>query len=144
MTYEPGAAVTSATINPVGAVNGHGRMAEDMATSQESRALSAVTSGGGAMLQPNVPATADPSSVMNLGALAGQFADGMQHGFYAHDIEHLMGKLALSHQPDSGVTIGDVSAELLNVQAKVGVADAFSKVSAKLSEGLQTLVVRQG
>jgi len=81
---------------------------------------------------------------MNLQSLAGQFSDGLQHGFYAADINRLMTKLVQARDPHTGVTAGDVTIELLNVQAKVGIADAFSKVSSKLAEGLQTMVVKQG
>ena len=80
----------------------------------------------------------------NLQALGTQFADGLQHGFYAADIDRLMQTLTLARDPASGVGFGDVTVELLNVQAKVGIADAFAKLSTKLAEGLQTLVVRQG
>ena len=101
------------------------------------------TSAGGAFIQPNHIEPSAPSA-MNLQSLAGQFSDGLQHGFYSADIDRLMGKLVQARQPGSGVSFGDVTVELLNVQAKVGIADAFSKVSSKLAEGLQTMVVRQG
>jgi hypothetical protein len=97
--------------------------------------------GGAAIALPD-PAQAP--SAMNLQSLAHQFSQGLQHGFYAQDIHRLMDKLAQSKQPNSHVTSGDVTAELLSVQAKIGIADAFSKISAKLSEGLQTMVVKQG
>ena len=98
---------------------------------------------GGAFIQPTHIEAAAPSA-MNLQSLAGQFSDGLQHGFYSADIDRLMDKLVQARQPGSGVSFGDVTVELLNVQAKVGIADAFSKVSSKLAEGLQTMVVRQG
>ena len=101
----------------------------------------APSAGAAISLQALEPAA---PSAMNLQSLAGQFSEGLKHGFYAADIDRLMSKLVQARRPDSGVTFGDVTVELLNVQAKVGIADAFSKVSSKLSEGLQTLVVKQG
>lgn len=101
------------------------------------------TGVGGAFIQATHIEASAPSA-MNLQSLAGQFSDGLQHGFYSADIDRLMDKLVQARQPGSGVSFGDVTVELLNVQAKVGIADAFSKVSSKLAEGLQTMVVRQG
>ena len=98
---------------------------------------------GGAMVSVRATEPAAPSA-MNLQSLAGQFSEGLQHGFYTADIDRLMDKLVQARDPSSGVTFGDVTVELLNVQAKVGIADAFSKVSTKLAEGLQTMVVKQG
>ena len=98
---------------------------------------------GGAMVSLKATEPAAPSA-MNLQSLAGQFSEGLQHGFYTADIDRLMDKLVQARDPSSGVTFGDVTVELLNVQAKVGIADAFSKVSTKLAEGLQTMVVKQG
>ena len=98
---------------------------------------------GGAMVSMQASEPAAPSA-MNLQSLAGQFSEGLQHGFYTADIDRLMDKLVQARDPSSGVTFGDVTVELLNVQAKVGIADAFSKVSTKLAEGLQTMVVKQG
>lgn len=98
---------------------------------------------GGSAISLHASEPAAPSA-MNLQSLAGQFSDGLQHGFYSADIDRLMGKLVQARDPSSGVTFGDVTVELLNVQAKVGIADAFSKVSSKLAEGLQTMVVKQG
>lgn len=114
-------------------------------TPVDLRALQASepTPVGGAAISIHAQQPAAPSA-MNLQSLAGQFSEGLQHGFYTADIDRLMDKLVQARDPSSGVTFGDVTVELLNVQAKVGIADAFSKVSTKLAEGLQTMVVKQG
>ena len=101
------------------------------------------TGGGGSTVQLKINEPQAPSA-MNLQSLAGQFSEGLQHGFYAPDVNRLMDRLVQSKNPQSGITQGDVTVELLNVQAKIGIADAFSKVSSKLSDGLQTMVVKQG
>jgi hypothetical protein len=107
--------------------------------------LTQTPASGGATVQLHAAELeAPPPSALNLRSLAGQFSEGLQHGFYAQDMNHLMTRLVQSESPGSGVTMGEVMTELLNVQAKVGIADAFSKVSSKLSEGLQTMVVKQG
>jgi len=113
----------------------------DVHTSQPTPA---VANGGANIAPPGAPNAAEAPAAMDLQSLAGQFADGLQHGFYANDINRLMHTLQQAHQPNSGVGFGDVTVELLNVQAKVGIADAFSKISSKLADGLQTMVVRQG
>lgn len=97
----------------------------------------------GATIDVPLPEPAVAPSAMNLDALASQFADGMHHGFYAGDMTRLVDKVQQLDTPGSPVSFGDVAMELINVQAKVGIAEAFTKVSSKLSEGLQTLVVRQ-
>jgi hypothetical protein len=101
------------------------------------------TLGGATIQAPNSVVPQAPSA-MNLQSLAGEFSNGLQNGFYTKDVNRLLHKMAQSKDPRTGVTAGDITAELLNVQAKVGIADAFSKVSSKISEGLQTMVVKQG
>jgi hypothetical protein len=81
------------------------------------------------------------SSEMNLKSLASDFAQGLQNGFYAKDMNRLMTKL---NQPGAKASVGEIAAEMLQVQNKMGIADAFSRVSSKLAEGLQTMVVKQG
>lgn len=143
MSQDLVAAISNTPSDPSAAIERHRMQMEsvDMRT-LESTATGA-TGGGAAIQLPGIETPA-PTSAMNMQALAGQFSQGMEHGFYANDIDRLMKKMDLSHQPGSGVTFGDVTVELLNVQAKVGIADAFSKVTTKLSEGLQTMVVKQG
>lgn len=139
MSQDPIAAISSAALNTPDAAQAAQRQAEIV----DLRALAASPGGGGAAVAAMPPNELPPSSAMNLQSLATQFSDGMRHGFYAGDINRLMGKVELLNTPDSGVNMGDVAMELINVQAKVGIADGFAKVSSKLSEGLQTLVVRQ-
>lgn len=143
MSQDLVAAITSVHADPTPAIERHRAQIEavDMRTLDVAPVAA---QGGGAAIQLQTFDPPAPSSAMNLQSLAGQFSDGLQHGFYASDIDRLMNKLVQAREPGSGVTFGDVTVELLNVQAKVGIADAFSKVSSKLAEGLQTLVVRQG
>ncbi len=117
--------------------------AVDMSRLQQ--ALGPLPPEGGAMIQP-LPAAqvTQAAQPMNLPALAGKFSEGLQHGFYTEDMGRLMNKIEQSRLPNSGVTPGDVTLELLNVQAKMGVADALRSVTTKLSEGLNTVVVKQG
>jgi hypothetical protein len=140
MSQDMVAAVTSVPADPTSAIERHRAQLDAM----DMRALNTAAPGGGAAVQLQAPEPVAASSAMNLQSLAGQFSDGLQHGFYSADIDRLMNKLVQAREPGSGVTFGDVTVELLNVQAKVGIADAFSKVSSKLAEGLQTMVVRQG
>lgn len=134
------AAITSATAtDPSMAIERYRAQSEAI----DLRTLDTASAGGAAIQMPSVAAEA-PSSAMNLQALAGKFSEGLQKGFYASDMDRLMTKLSSANQPGSNVSFGEVSVELLNVQAKVGIADAFSKVTTKLAEGLQTMVVKQG
>jgi hypothetical protein len=139
MSQDPIAAISGAALNTVEAA----QAAQGQAEVVDLRTLGGVNAGGGAAVSAPPPGEPSPSSAMNLQSLATQFSDGLKHGFYAGDINRLMGKVELLNVPDSGVGMGDVAMELINVQAKVGIADGFAKVSSKLSEGLQTLVVRQ-
>lgn len=140
MSQDMVAAINNAPADPTTAIERHRSQMEAI----DLRSLDTHAPAGGAVIaMPGHEPKVAPSA-MNLQALAGQFSEGLQHGFYANDINRLMTKLGQSKDPNSGVTFGDVTVELLNVQAKVGVADAFSKVSTKLSEGLQTMVVKQG
>lgn len=116
----------------------------DMRTLDATQSAPAVANGGATIAPPSGRIEPEAPAAMNLQSLAGQFSDGLQHGFYAGDINRLMHKLTQARDPSSGIGFGDVTVELLNVQAKVGIADAFSKVSTKLAEGLQTMVVKQG
>ena len=143
MSHDLVAAITSAHTDPTSAIERHRVQLEAVDMRTLNPAADAV-SGGGAAVQLQVHSEPKAPSAMNLQSLAGQFSEGLQHGFYAADIDRLMNKLVQSRDPASGVTFGEVSIELLNVQAKVGIADAFSKVSSKLAEGLQTMVVKQG
>lgn len=139
MSQEMIAAVTSASAD-AHAIEMHDTRADAV----DMRTLDTTEAAGGAYLQAPVEASDAPKATMNLQALAGKFSEGLQHGFYANDMDRLMNKLVESKRPGSDITSGDVTVELLNVQAKVGIADAFSKVTTKLSEGLQTMVVKQG
>ncbi len=137
------AAISNTPSDPSAAIERHRMQMESIDLRTLEPTAAGATGGGAAIELPGIETPA-PTSAMNMQALAGQFSQGLQHGFYANDMDRLMTKLNLSHQPGSGVTAGDVTVELLNVQAKVGIADAFAKVSTKLSEGLQTMVVKQG
>ena len=116
----------------------------DMRALDAAQPTPAMANGGANIAPPSAQVEPGAPAAMNLQSLAGQFSDGLQHGFYAGDIDRLMHKLVQARDPSSGIGFGDVTVELLNVQAKVGIADAFSKVSTKLAEGLQTMVVKQG
>jgi len=90
------------------------------------------------------PALANSAGVMGVNQLYKHFATGLERGFYAGDVQRLWQTIEASADPASGITAGQVTSELLNVQFKIGVADALSKIATKLVEGLQSLVVKQG
>jgi hypothetical protein len=94
-------------------------------------------------LEPSVQAQA-ATSPLNVRTVATAFADGMNNGFVMPAFDHLMQKVELSKQPGSGITTGELTADLLMVQAKVAVSDVFAKTANKLAEGLHTLVTKQG
>ena len=142
MSQDQVAAISGVQADPLSLIERHRAQADavDMRTLDSAANLAL---GGGSSVQFKIDEPQAPST-MNLQSLAGQFAEGLQHGFYSSDVNRLMNRLVQSKDPQSGVTFGDVTIELLNVQAKVGIADAFSKVSSKLADGLQTMVVKQG
>ncbi len=148
MSQELVAAITSASIDPATAIERHRAQmaAVDLSKLDLAGRAGPLPMEGGAMIQPQqqVALAAEPVAPMNLPALAGKFSDGLKNGFYTEDMGRLVTKIGQVNQPNSGVTPGDVTLELLNVQAKMGVADALRSVTSKLSDGLNTVVVKQG
>jgi hypothetical protein len=90
-----------------------------------------------------IPPPRNPGGNFDLPNLYGRFSDGLQNGFYAADLSRLMEKVNASKESGVPLSVGEVTAEMLNVQAKIGIGDACGKIAAKLAEGLQSLVVRQ-
>lgn len=147
MSQELVAAITSAALDPSTAIERHRAQmaAVDMSKLDLANRAGPLPTDGGAMVQPQPAASVtEPTGPMNLPTLAGKFSEGLQKGFYAEDMGRLVNKIKQSNVPNSGVTPGDVTLELLNVQAKMGVADALRSVTTKLSDGLNTVVVKQG
>lgn len=138
MPATPIAAVDAIALRPS---SGHA-VESQQGTALLDMAAMARGSGGATLTTEPAPAELAPAA-MSLTSLATQFKDGMHNGFYTDDVNRLVERLQQMNTPGSSVAIGDVAMELIHVQAKVGIAEAFSKVSSKLSEGLQTLVVRQ-
>lgn len=140
MNFEPLDAVNAAAMDPVArARQSQERLsAAEMSLDVQAAATASPTLGR-AVEQPSAGA-----GVLDLKGLYGQFSDGLGHGFYAPDINRLWQKVEAAQQPGSGVTAGEITTELLNVQAKIGIADACAKISTKLVEGLQALIMKQG
>ena len=145
MSQELVAALTNASADPAAALERFSAHQAAMDMHQLQQFLGPLPTNGGAMIQPPPAAqAAQPALPMSLPALAGKFSEGLQHGFYAEDMGRLISKIEQSHQPNSGVTTGDMTLELLNVQAKMGIADTLRNIATKLTDGLNTVVVKQG
>ena len=84
------------------------------------------------------------NSGMNVRSIYSAFQVGMQKGFIAPETERLRLKLEASQQPGSTITPGELTADLVVATGKVAMAEIFAKLSSKLGEGLQTVVVKQG
>jgi hypothetical protein len=132
-------------IDAVGSLGGDMAARVRDAQSQDAALEAALGAPIGATAQPTLPRAALPaaSAPLDLKGLYGQFSEGLSHGFYAPDIERLWQKIEAGKSSGTKMDMGELTAELLNVQAKIGVADACAKISTKLVEGLQSLVVRQ-
>jgi hypothetical protein len=99
----------------------------------------------GAYLAWPLATEAEAPSALDLRTLAHQFADGLSQGFVAGDVDRLAALVAADGGPGPpAASPGELSLALVHVQARVGLAEAFMSVGAKLAEGLQTLVVRGG
>jgi hypothetical protein len=96
-----------------------------------------------ASLEPFAARSGGVQSGFDLPKLYGAFSDGLSNGFITPDLGRLVAKMDQVGQP-GGLTVGQMTAELMNVQLKTSMAEACSKIGTKLVEGLQTLVVRQG
>ncbi len=102
-------------------------------------------SSRGAHLSIAVPMDVQPQeSSLNVRSLYSAMQTGMREGFMAPDMERLLSLLQEAGKPGSTVTVGQMNAELVIANGKVGVAEALAKISSKTAEGLQTLVVKQG
>jgi hypothetical protein len=102
-------------------------------------------SAKGAHLSIATPMAESPSVAgMNVRNVFNAFQDGMRTGFVVPDMNRLLAKLEDIQRPGSQVTVGELNADLLIAGGKVALAEALAKVSSKVAEGLQTLVVKQG
>ena len=90
-----------------------------------------------------VPPPRSSAGAFDVSNLYGRFSEGLQSGFYAADLSRLMERVNASRQTGVPLNVGEVTAEMLNVQAKIGIGDACGKIASKLAEGLQSLIVRQ-
>lgn len=137
MSGDPVSATSTAAFDPIARV---------MAMEQDQGSRAAGALGSGLTLAPTAPVApvAAPVGAFDVPALYAAMSHGLSEGFFSGDVARLVRKAGEMGRPDSAVTVGEITAEMLNVQAKMGVADACSRIAAKLAEGLQTLVVRQG
>jgi hypothetical protein len=102
-------------------------------------------SAKGAHLSTTTAAESAPTvSGMNVRNLYTAFQDGMRNGFVQPDMERMLAKLHDIQQPGSKVSVGELQAELVISSGKVALAESIAKISSKVAEGLQTLVVKQG
>ena len=132
MSFEP--------IDAVGNLGGEA-VARVRDTQSQDAALEAAFGAPAAALSPAaLPAASAP---LDLKGLFAQFSDGLSRGFYAQDIERLWQKIETAKTTGTEMNMGELTAEIMNVQAKIGIADACAKISTKLVEGLQSLVTRQ-
>lgn len=102
------------------------------------------TQASGAHLTPHVEPLPGPPSALNVNSAATQFSNGLKNGFYATEFERYVQKTAASKQPGSTITVADLTADVLNLHLRLGVAQACTEVSKKLAESLQTVVTKQG
>ena len=98
----------------------------------------------GAHLTPHVEALPEPPSKLNVRSAASQFSDGLKNGFYTTELERYVQKAKESTMPGSKITTGELTADMLDLHARMGIADACTKVSSKLAESLQSVVTKQG
>lgn len=98
----------------------------------------------GAHLTPHVAPLPEAPSKLNVKSAAGQFSDGMKNGFYTTELERYVKKAQESTKPGSKISTGELTADMLDLHARMGIADACTKVSSKLAESLQSVVTKQG
>jgi hypothetical protein len=98
----------------------------------------------GAHLTPYVAPLPEPPSKLNVKSAADQFSDGLKKGFYTTELENYVKKARESTRPGNKVNASDLHTDLLDLHARMGIADACTKVSTKLAESLQSVVTKQG
>jgi hypothetical protein len=132
------------------AIEGVGRSQdpERMARRPDQDALSSIDAVA-AVKEPSVPMIVVPppgnavSQSFDVRGAYGAFKDGLSNGFYSADLGRLRQTLA-ARASGAEVSAEVVTAELLNVSLKMGLAESFAKMASKAVDGLQSLVMRQG
>jgi hypothetical protein len=142
MNHEPISAIDGLNIDSNNAIAERYQNQQDKVNLSNLESMGLTQGGSSIQVTPVMPSPG--SEMMNFRALSGYFSDGLKNGFYAKDLARLSVKTEKSKDPSSGISTAQVMSDILQVQVKMGITDALSKVSSKLSEGLQTLVVKQG
>jgi hypothetical protein len=68
---------------------------------------------------------------------------GMKQGFVAPGHKRMVEKLQEMEKPNSSVTTGQMMAEIVKATGEAALGDVMAKVSNKVAEALQTIVVKQ-
>jgi hypothetical protein len=130
---DPIAAIGSANSNTIGqraqACNAQG----DLANLQDC-----APHGAGAHLELHAPVPEVPAQ-MNVVGVAREVSDGMTNGFYVAQLKELM-RVA----EDPNATNTDKMLALMDTNERIELSKLVSKLSAKLAEGIQTVVTKAG
>jgi hypothetical protein len=94
--------------------------------------------GTGAHLELHAPAPVVPAQ-MNVVGVAREVSDGMTNGFYVAQLKELM-RVA----EDPNATNTDKMLALMDTNERIELSKLVSKLSAKLAEGIQTVVTKAG
>ncbi len=94
--------------------------------------------GSGAHLELHAPVPEVPAQ-MNVVGVAREVSDGMTNGFYVAQLKELM-RVA----EDPNATNTDKMLALMDTNERIEMSKLVSKLSAKLAEGIQTVVTKAG
>jgi hypothetical protein len=80
---------------------------------------------------------------LNVQGLYSALSTGMKQGFVAPGHKRMVDKLQEMEKPNSSVTAGEMMATIVSATGEAALGDVMAKVSNKVAESLQTIVVKQ-
>jgi hypothetical protein len=113
------------------------------AASQQAQSVQLETMSNGAHLSVPPPDGVAATSGMNVRNVFGAIQTGLRDGFVQPDMDRMLAKLREIERPDSLVTPGELQMDMLRVSGSMAVGDIYVKMTNKITEGLQTLVIKQ-
>jgi hypothetical protein len=94
---------------------------------------------GGAYVLPPIIVTASARSDMSVVALTSSLSQGLKRGFVTAELDAFM---KIADNPD--ISSGELARATMTLHGKMALAQQCSKISHKLVEGLQSIILKGG
>jgi hypothetical protein len=117
----------------------------DLASPKEAgKGASKLKLDGGAYLDVATKVQPLPAAGnLNVQGLYSALSTGMKNGFVAPGHKRMVDTLREMEKPNSSVTAGEMMATIVSATGEAALGDVMAKVSNKVAESLQTIVVKQ-